>query len=86
MSGVLVTAVASFMGSTIGIAAGGVATWHYYIKPRMARVGKELRAEVTRPAPSSQVATATTPGFMPHDGPVTVGRMRMGGIKRALRS
>jgi hypothetical protein len=83
MAGLLATFVASFTGSALGIGVGGVLAWRYYIKPRMNKAGRAARiASHLRPAPSSQVPTGTTPGFVRHVGDVTVGSVRYGGIKR----
>lgn len=73
--------LSAFLGAGLGQVVGGVLVWRYYLQPRMRRASRVARA-TTRPAPSQ---TATTPGFVPTENPVTVSRVGFGRIKRISR-
>lgn len=76
----MTSVLASFFGALAGQIVGGALVWRYYLAPKFKDVGRALRAP--RPAPASQ---APAPAFTPHDGPVTVGRVGLGRVKKATR-
>jgi hypothetical protein len=74
--------VGAFLGALTGQIAGGWLAWRYYLAPRFAAA----RTAQARPrAPRSQ-ATATTPGFVAHDRPVTVQHASWGRSRRINKS
>jgi hypothetical protein len=71
--------VGAFLGALAGQLAGAWLAWRYYLAPKF----KRASTPAPRPAaPRSQPATATTRGFVAHDGPVTVQRAQWGRMKK----